>query len=567
MLETLSISSLGIIADATLELGPGLNVVTGETGAGKTMVVTALGLLLGARADSAVVREHSARARVHGTVRLSDHPEVAERAAEIGADLDDDATLILGRVVQAEGRSRATAGGASIPVGVLASLSSQFVVVHGQSEQHELLQPARQRRTLDGFGDSRHQQRLSDYRGAFAELRAVGAEYDEVVSRSRERAQQADLLRLGLSAVEALEPQPGEDAALVAEETRLAHTDGLRLAAEEARSALSADEPDPDVRDALGLVAAARKLLDTERGHDPRMAELADGLATVSYGLVDVATDLASYVGSLDSDPVRLAWVQERRADLATLTRRYGETIDEVLAWSSDAARRLDALGDDDARVQQLRERRDTLRAEVTAFADALSRSRLALADELGGRVEAELAGLAMPEASFSVDLARLDNPTSDGLDEVVFLFSAHAGGQLRPLQRGASGGELSRVMLALEVCLAGTRPVPTMIFDEVDAGVGGKAAVEVGRRLARLARSVQVIVVTHLPQVAAFADQHYVVVKSSDGTVTTSGVSRLDDDGRRRELSRMLAGLEDSDTGLAHADELVEIVRADRPA
>ncbi len=564
MLEELSISSLGVIADATLDLGPGLNVVTGETGAGKTMVVTALGLLLGARADSGVVRENAGRARVHGTVRLTDHPDVAKRAVDAGADLDD-GVLILGRLVQAEGRSRASAGGASVPVGTLAGLSSQLVVVHGQSEQQELLQPARQRRTLDNFGDIRHQQALSDYRAAFDELRVVSADYDDVVSRLRERTQEADLLRLGLSAVEALDPQPGEDAALVAEETRLGHANGLRLAAEQARSAISADELDPGGRDALGLVAAARKQLDTERDHDPRIAELADALASVSYSLVDVATDLSSYVDSLDSDPARLGWVQDRRAALATLTRRYGETVDDVLAWSSEAARRLLTLDDDDSRVQQLRERREELRTDVASLGAALTRSRQVLADDLSGRVTTELGGLAMPDASFTVELAPLDSPTVDGLDEVLFVFSAHAGAPPRPLQRGASGGELSRVMLAIEVCLAGTRPVPTMIFDEVDAGVGGKAAVEVGRRLARLARSVQVIVVTHLPQVAAFADQHYVVVKSSDGTVTTSGVSRLDDAGRRRELSRMLAGLEDSDTGLAHADELVEIAQAER--
>lgn len=564
MLEELAISSLGVIADAKLELGAGLTVVTGETGAGKTMVVTALGLLLGDRADSGMVREGAERARVHGTFSLDGHLEVIQRAAAAGADLDDD-VLIVARVVRVEGRSRASAGGVDVPVGTLADLSSRLVVVHGQSEQHELLQPTRQRRTLDLSGGAAHHGLLGRYRRAYDELRAVEAELDEVVSRARDRAQEADLLRLGLAEVEAADPQPGEDTALLAEESRLGHADALRHAAELARQVLSSDQPDPELNDAFGLVATARKHLDGERDHDPRLAELAEQLATVSYGLVDVAADLASYVDGLDTDPARLAWVQERRSTLAALTRKYGDTVDDVLAWSRTAAGRLLDLDDDDARVEQLRRRLDDGRRLVAALGGELTDSRRRLGDALSRRVNEELTGLAMAAAAFEVRLSPLPKPTSDGLDEVSFWFSAHTGGQSRPLQRGASGGELSRVMLALEVCLAGTRPVPTMVFDEVDAGVGGKAAVEVGRRLSRLSRSVQVLAVTHLPQVAAFADVHYAVRKSSAGMVTTSDVSRLDDGGRRRELSRMLAGLEDSDTALAHADELVMIARAER--
>jgi len=585
MLDELTISSLGVIADATLELGPGLNVVTGETGAGKTMVVTALGLLLGDRADPGTVRSDADRARVHGLVRVDSLPGVAGRALEAGADIDDGA-LIVARVVRREGRSQANVGGAAVPLATLGALTAELVVVHGQSEQRELLSPVRQRRTLDDFGDHDHRQLLASYGATYQELQDVGAELCRVVSQARARAREADLLRFGLTEIEAARPQPGEDSELAAEEARLAHVDGLRAAAEQARAALSADLPDPDQHDVLGLVAEARKSLEGEREHDQELSELADRLAAASYQVVDVAADLAAYVGGLDTDPARLAVVQDRRATLATLTRKYGDTqaiesagatehapsegveagsVDAVLVWSRRAVERLTLLDDDDARVAALTDRRDELAAAVLARGERLRESRHTLGQALAAQVTSELHDLAMPDASFEVEIIAKDTPSADGLDEIGFVFSAHPGGSLRPLQRGASGGELSRVMLALEVCLAGTRAVPTMVFDEVDAGVGGRAAVEVGRRLARLSRVVQVIVVTHLPQVAAFADRHYVVVKSSDGSVTTSGVTRLDDAGRRRELSRMLAGLEDSDTALAHADELVELARGER--
>ena len=564
MLEELSIRSLGVIEEAGLELGPGFNVVTGETGAGKTMVVTALGLLLGSRSDAGVVREGAAKARIEGRVRLDPSSLVAAKAAEAGADLDDD-SLILARTVSSEGRSRATAGGAAVPASILADLAGDLVIIHGQSDQQRLLQPSRQRATLDAFGREAHQDLLRGYQAMYDALKTVRADLDEVVTRSRERAHEADALRFGLAEIEAADPKPDEDIELETEDQRLAHVDGLRQAADEARLVLSGDDASADNTDVLALVAAARKSLEVERDHDPRLAELADNLAAASYALADVAADLTSYATALDADPQRLARVQERRSTLGGLTRKYGDTVADVVAWSAQAAARLLDLDDDGSRVEALRAEQSRLDAELTAAGNLLSTSRQTLADDLGQRVMFELSGLAMPDAQFTVSVTPVAQPGREGFDEVAFLFSAHSGGSERPLQRGASGGELSRVMLALEVCLVGTQPVPTMIFDEVDAGVGGKAAVEIGRRLARLARSVQVIVVTHLPQVAAFADQHYAVVKSSDGSVTTSGVSVLDEAGRRRELSRMLAGLEDSDAALAHADELVELARSER--
>ncbi|MDQ6641580.1 MAG: DNA repair protein RecN, partial [Actinomycetota bacterium] len=357
-------------------------------------------------------------------------------------------------------------------------------------------------------------------------------------------------------------------------EQRLGFADTLRTAAEQAREVLSSEEGAPD---ALGATAAARRFLDAVRDHDDQAAGLADRLAEASYLLSDVAADVSSYASSLDSDPARLAGVSERRAALIALTRKYGETVDEVLAWSATASRRLLELDGTDDQVARLRAERQQLRTDLAELGGSVSTARAVAATRLAAEVSAELAMLAMPQARMDVSVSQHDDESGlevdgrtvrfgpGGVDDVELLLAANVGAGPRPLAKGASGGELSRVMLALEVSLAGTSPVPTFVFDEVDAGVGGKAAVEVGRRLAKLARSAQVIVVTHLPQVAAFADRHVVVHKASDGLVTTSGLTVLDDEARVRELSRMLAGLEQSETALAHAEELLATARAAR--
>lgn len=564
MLEELRISSLGVIDDAVIEFGPGLNVVTGETGAGKTMIVTALGLLLGSRAEPALVRQGAAQARVEGRLDITADMPLAERAKEAGADLDD-GVLLVARTVSAEGRSRANAGGAAVPAGVLGSLTGERVVVHGQSDQQRLLLPARQRECCDAFGGEPVGAALAAFQATFEQLKIVRATLTDIVTRARERAREADLLRHGLAEVAAAEPSMGEDAALVEEEQRLAHADALRAAAERARTALAGDESVLASTDALSLVAVARKALDEERGNDKVLAALADTLSDASYALADVAADVAAYASDIDTDPARLAAVSERRSVLATLTRKYGDTIDDVLGWAAQAAVRLSGLTDDDERVERLRAEERALTDELAACGARLTALRVAAADELSRLVTAELASLAMAHSVFAVDVTALAEPGPHGMDDVGFTLATHRGASPVPLAKGASGGELSRVMLALEVCLAGSAPPATMVFDEVDAGVGGKAAVEIGRRLSRLAASSQVIVVTHLPQVAAFADRHHVVVRSSDGSVTTSGIRALDDAGRLRELSRMLAGLEDSATAIAHAGELVELARRSR--
>jgi len=569
MLEEVRISGLGVIDDAMLELSAGFTALTGETGAGKTMVVTALGLLFGGRADPARVRPGAARAAVEG--RLLVTPEVAREVEDAGGDLDEDGTvLVLSRSVSAEGRSRAFAGGRSVPVSLLQVLADDLVAVHGQADQQQLLKPGRQRDALDRFGGPELAAVLSGYRRVFARHRAVREELDALTRAERERAAEAETLRLGLAEIEAAAPVAGEDAALLAEDERLSNADALHAAAAAAHEGLAGDPASSfvDASDVLTLLGLAGRALDPVRSPDPVLAGLAGRLSEAAYLLSDIAADLASYTESLDSDPARLAAVQERRATLSRLIRAYGGASADlagVLDWAKQAGVRLADLEGDTDKIVALAEEEAQLATQVGSLAADLTALRSAAAERFAAEVTAELTELAMPHASLSAVLTELDEPGPHGADDVEIRLAAHPGAPPLPLHKGASGGELSRVMLAIEVVFAGADPVPTFVFDEVDAGVGGRAAAEVGRRLARLARSAQVIAVTHLPQVAAFADNHLMVEKSDDGLVTSSGVTRLDQPGRVRELSRMLAGLEDSEFGQAHAEELLTMAAGER--
>ena len=575
MLEEVRITGLGVIDDAVLELSSGFTALTGETGAGKTMVVTALGLLFGGRADPARVRPGAARAAVEGRLLVS--AKVAREVEESGGDLDDNgSTLVLSRSVSAEGRSRAFAGGHSVPVSLLQVLADDLVAVHGQSDQQQLLKPGRQREALDRFAGPELATVLSDYRRVFSRHRAVSGELDALTHAERERVAEAETLRYGLSEVETVSPVSGEDTALIAEEEKLANADALHAAATTAHEALLGDPASASASvggsDALTLLGAAGRALEAVRAHDPVLAGLADRLSEASYLISDVAGELASCTEGLDSDPARLAAVQERRAALGRLIRSYGTgggagDVAAVLDWAKQAGSRLAELEGDNDKIAALAAEEESLRSEVTSLASGLTALRLAAAERFASAVTAELTALAMPHASLTAAVTDLDAPGPYGADDVEIRLAAHPGAPPLPLNKGASGGELSRVMLAIEVVFAGADPVPTFVFDEVDAGVGGKAAVEIGRRLARLARSSQVIVVTHLPQVAAFADNHLVVEKSSDGLVTESGVVRLDRPARVRELSRMLGGLEESEFGQAHAEELLAMADRERAA
>ncbi|MCE3274654.1 MAG: recN [Propionibacteriaceae bacterium] len=521
MITELRIADLGVIKDATIGLHPGLTVVTGETGAGKTMIVSGLGLLLGGRADPRSVRRGSERARVEGRFRI-ENPELLQRVSEAGGEMDDD-ELILARHVTAGGRSRAYLGGAQVPASACAQLTSELVRIYGQAEQERLTEADRQRQLLDRFAGAAVLEPLASYCAFWSEDHAARTELAELRAAAQSRAREIDLLTFGLEEIERIGPGPTEDVELAAEAARLQSADDLRESAQSAVNALAG--PDDEAGGALAMLYAARKAFE-------------------SAG--------------------RLEQIAERRAQLSTLTRKYGSTCDEVLQWAADSAVRLTQLGQGDERIAVLTERLEQLSTELTSLAAQISAARSEAATRFSELVRSELAALAMPHAQLSFELASADlGPW--GADRVDLVFAANPGSELRSLGRVASGGELSRVRLALEVVLAADQDAITLVFDEIDAGVGGKVAVEVGRRLARLSQHTQVVVVTHLAQVAAFADRHYVVVKADDGQVTTSGVVAVAEEDRAVELARMMAGLDTTESAVAHASELVEVAAAAR--
>ncbi|WP_125616739.1 DNA repair protein RecN [Specibacter cremeus] len=570
MIEEIRIRDLGVITESTLPLGPGLSVVSGETGAGKTMVVTAVGLLLGNRADAGAVRSGAKSASAEATLALPAGHAALARALEAGAEIDEydgGAQLILARTVGADGRSRAHVGGRSAPIGVLGELGESLVVVHGQSDQIRLKSAAAQREALDKFAAEAERgfgTRQAAYTDLYRRWQQARAELDALRTSSRERLREAESLTQALAEIDDADPQPGEDEALKAESLKLANVEGLRLAAQTAHEALIAEDYS-ESPDATTLVDEARRQLDSVADSDAELADTAKRVAEVGYLLADIARDLAGYIASLDSEgPDRLAEIEDRRGVLAVLVRKYAPSIDEVLAWADASRHRLDELSDDSGRIESLAAEVDAAETSLDALGAELTRDRRAAAAKLSKRVSDELAALAMPDAKLVIEIAPAGRGPH-GADDITFLLRPHAGAAPRPLGKGASGGELSRVMLAIEVVLAAVDPVPTFVFDEVDSGVGGKAAVEIGRRLAMLAKHVQVLVVTHLPQVAAFADQHIVVTKhpvSKGAGFTSSDVRLLEPEERVVELARMLAGQEDSATAQAHARELLADAR-----
>ncbi|GAA1906322.1 DNA repair protein RecN [Williamsia serinedens] len=587
MLEELTISGLGVIENAAAEFDAGFTVLTGETGAGKTMVVTSLHLLSGARADGARVRAGADKAVVEGRFRVDEAPaEVAELLESTGALLDDDDTVIAARSVTAEGRSRAHLGGRSVPAGTLGGFTTSLLAIHGQNDQLRLVRPDHQRDALDRFGGKPVAKARTAYDAARARWVAAVDLLEERRANSRERAQEADRLRYALDEIDAVGPNPGEDEELSALVTRLGDLEAVRSVAATAHGAITGeagpdDAGDPDAPAVLDLLGQVRSQLSstsesTLQGLLPRVEE---ALSVVG----DIGEELAGFLHGLPADASELEKVLARQAELKNLVRKYAPDIDGVIAWRDDARRRLAAIDDSSVSIESLeadaRDAADDLRTAATA----LTAARTKAAATLGTKVTAELKGLAMSGATLAVtvtpdeagenDTRALDvggkrcHAGSSGVDRVEFTLAAHSAAPAMPIARSASGGELSRVMLALEVVLAGPGSGSTMVFDEVDAGVGGRAAVEIGRRLAALARNHQVIVVTHLPQVAAFADHHIVIGKTTGKAKVTSSVTTLDRDGRVAELARMLAGLGDSDTGRAHAEELLDTAEGEKAA
>lgn len=566
MIEEIHIRDLGIITDARLPLEPGFSVLTGETGAGKTMVVTALGMLLGARSDATSVRNGAKNALAEAVVRLPRGHRALALAEEAGGtteEIDEQSSeLLLARTVNASGRSRAHVGGCSAPIGTLAQIGQSLVAVHGQSDQLRLKSPAEQRQSLDLYAGEELASLLEKYRDNYERYRAAAAELKEVRENSRARALEAQSLQGALEEIAAVNPRAGEEDELKAEMVKLMNVEALRIASAMALTALSGSEySSGEEANVMGLLDAARGALQGQASADEELAGLEARINELMILTTDIASDLSSYAASLDVEgPERLAQVQTRRAQLATLMRKYGADIAEVLEWAEGSRARLDTLVDDPQRQETLETELAQLRKVLGEQAEELTNLRRAAAQKLADAVSEELTALAMPNASLVVEVAEAEKFSVHGRDTVTFMLAPHRTAVPRPLGKGASGGELSRVMLALEVVLAEVDPVPTFIFDEVDSGVGGKAAIEIGRRLAMLARHVQVLVVTHLPQVAAFADQHILVLKNDDASL--SKVQVLTEEERVVELARMLSGHDQSESAREHARELLEAGR-----
>ncbi len=592
MLTEIRIDSLGAISAANAEFDRGLTVLTGETGTGKTMVVTGLHLLGGARADAARVRSGAARAVVEGRFSTTELPDAM--AAQIqqvldssGAERDEDGSVIALRSVSRDGPSRAYLGGRGVPAKALGVFTAGLLTLHGQNDQLRLMRPDEQRAALDRFAGAGPL--LDRYRSARDAWQCARRDLADRQNRARELAQEADRLNFALHEIDTVDPRAGEDDALATEIRRLSELEALRAAASTAHTALVGD-PNDTAETALAPTSATDRLATAKSALDATddtvLRALGGQLGEALTVVDDAARELSGYLNELPSDAGALDAKLARQAELRTLTRKYASDIAGVLHWAAAARDRLSQLDVSEEALAALTQRVDELTRQVLSAATDLSAARNKAARGLAEAVTAELAGLAMSDAEFTVEVtntvvsaAAADDPAAlmlpsgvyvhaggDGIDAVEFGFAAHRGITVLPLAKSASGGELSRVMLALEVVLAtssGQSVGTTMVFDEVDAGVGGRAAVQIGRRLARLARTHQVIVVTHLPQVAAYADAHLMV--DSAGQDCASGVRRLNGDDRVAELARMLAGLGESDSGRAHARELLAAADEDR--
>jgi DNA repair protein RecN (Recombination protein N) len=564
MLEEISIRGLGVIEDATLELGPGFTVLTGETGAGKTMVLTALSLVLGGKADASLVRKGRERLIASATFQIS--TDVEEFAAEVGADVED-GSLILTRTLSADGKSKAIAGGISVPAGTLNELGERLIEVHGQSASMSITKVAKQREILDRFAGSSLAEALAKYQESFEAYNQLKIKISGLRTNAAGREKEINALREFAEAFSKVKPLAGEMEDLIQEISRLSSVESLRAGVEDSARLLFDDES--NVIDSL---AQAKRNLESVAQKDSKIAEILNAVSESYFLLSDATQSAHAYLQDLEADPVRLEAAQVRRAEINALLKRYatsGETDDqirELITRNEEVAEAIEDLSGGEERISSMEAELRELFTTLVKNAERLSRIRSSSAEEMSSAVTKEIHLLSMPHTQFfcavsSPEYKKLSTPdgfTVMGADEVVMTIQGHVDGPKVQVAKGASGGELSRIMLALEVVLAASQPVGTYIFDEVDAGVGGKAAIEVGRRLFELSRQAQVIVVTHLPQVAAWADSHFVVQKNSDGVVGQSDVIQVNGESQIEEIARMLAGHEDSKSARQHAAELL---------
>jgi DNA repair protein RecN (Recombination protein N) len=538
MLRELHISGLGVIDDLNLEFDPGLNVLTGETGAGKTMVTVGLMLALGARGSAQLVRRGAKAARVQARF---DSPPGAE-------EWEEDGEVILARSVSADGKGGARIGGQLATASALQELGARLVELHGQHQTLRLLDAGAQTAFLDRFAGDAHLVAIAAYREVFEELTAAQRALQDLSEAARDRERESDLLAYQVREIGSVGPRDGETEELQAEEARLSHVERLQELSGAAEGALASEGGVAD------LLAGSWRSLDTAAGLDPSVAGLAKRAAALAAEVSELAHDLRAYREALAADPERAEEVRQRLAALKGLHRKYGASDSEVLAFLQEASRRLADLSGSDQKIQELSDEVARLEVELAKRIRVVSAGRLKAAPKLSKALGAEFHELGMPGAMVQVELEPLAGPGAGGAERAVLAFSAGAGQPPAPLAKVASGGELSRVMLACRSVLADLDDVPVLVFDEVDAGIGGEAGLAVGRRLAKLAAERQVIVVTHLPQIACFADRQF-RVRKADGAASVQVVA---DDERVQELSRMLAGMEDSEHAVSHARELL---------
>jgi DNA repair protein RecN (Recombination protein N) len=558
-LEEITIRSIGVIDQSTLEISKGLTVLTGETGAGKTMILTALNLILGGKADSALVRKGSERLVASGRFSI---PKSSEHLFE--DVLVEDGELIVTRTVAADGKSKATTNGISATAGTLSIVGENLVEVHGQAANQNITKSSRQRELIDRFG----QIDLGEYQRALSSYHDLKDRISSLKKSIAQKAKELSELREFANAFKKLNPSVGEYAEIDLEIARLSSVEEFRLATAQATAAIEDEEAG-----SLTSIGVARRALESARSKDPRLEAIYQQLSESFFLLDDAQTALNSYQSKLEADPVRLDFLHARKAEINTLIKKFGgsgsheQELAELSVRFKNSSDSIADLEGGDQRLQELEVELTANKKVLLKSAQSLSESRIKSAEQLSKLVTAEIQQLSMPHASFvaKVESADYSAPkesdfTAHGCDEIAMFIQGHKDAPLVALAKGASGGEMSRVMLALEVVIATTHPIGTYVFDEVDAGVGGKAAIEVGKRLHQLAQHAQVIVVTHLPQVAAWADSHFVVTKNNDGTVSQSDVRNVSGEDRIEEIARMLAGLENSTSAREHATELLSL-------
>lgn len=565
-LEEISIRNLGIIDSSSLELSKGLNVLTGETGAGKTMILTALSLLLGSKSDSALVRHGSERLVASATFSI---PESLRATIEDRGGFIEDGSIILSRTVNNDGKSKATASGTTVTASALSEITEPLIAIHGQSANSQIVKSARQRELLDLFAGVPLHQKLTIYLEIFQQYNELKAKLKSLLSHASERDSQIASLEALTQQWSSLKPVRDEYAAIEDEIRKLASVEDLRVAAAGALQALGDEDSG-----ALTVLGTVRKFLENAKEKDPALDEISSSIAESFFLIDDAHGSLASYLASLEADPKRLDFLNDRKATIASFVKKWGGagSVDEEMALIAirvkNAKETIADLSGGQERISAIEKELFEIKAQLLVAAQEVSSERVKAAKNLSALVTKEISALSMPHTIFHADVLTVDYTgalkesdfTTTGCDEVTMSIQGHRDAPKVGLGKGASGGEMSRIMLALEVVIAASAPVGTYIFDEVDAGVGGKAAIEVGRRLHALSQHAQVIVVTHLPQVAAWADRHFVVAKDSDGQIVASGVTELTDQGRVGEIARMLAGLDESLSAQEHASELLAL-------